>query len=87
LPPTIRFVGANNNLIQPGLGGLLSRQAEVTIRTHDGPLYGLEDPTEAPGIADRTLAFYRLRRDGCRQILSNLDDNAIRLCRLRAAGE
>ena len=87
VPPAIRFVGANNNLVQPGRGGLLSRQAEIAIRTHGGPLYGLEDPAEAPGIADRTLAFYRLRRDGCGQISSNLDDNAIRLCRLRPAGE
>lgn len=86
LPPSVRFVGANSNLIQPGSGGILSRQAEMAIRTYGGPRYGLEDPVNTPGAADRTLAFYGLRRGDCRQILSNLDNNAIRICRLRAAG-
>jgi hypothetical protein len=85
VPPAIPFVGANNNLIQPGKGGLLSRQAEDMIRTHAGPLYGLEEPSESPGIADQTLAYYGLARDGCAPVASNLDDNAIRLCRLTAA--
>jgi hypothetical protein len=83
--PTIPFVGANNNLIQPERGGLLSRRAEYMISAHAGPLYGLEEPSEAPGIADQTLAYYGLARDGCAQVVSNLDDNAIRLCRLSAA--
>ena len=82
LPPSIRFIGANNNLIQPGGVGLLANQAEAAIRTHAGPLYGLEDPTESPCIADRTLAYYRLRRGTCSAVQSNLDNNAIRLCRL-----
>ncbi len=85
VPPAIPFVGANNNLIQPGQGGLLSRQAEITIRAHTGPLYGLEEPSEAPGIADQTLDYYGLARNGCSQVVSNLDNNAIRLCRLTAA--
>jgi hypothetical protein len=82
VPSDVRFIGANNNLIQPGRGARLARQAETSIRTHEGPLFGLEDPVASPGIADTTLAFYRLRRDACSQIESNLDANAIRLCRL-----
>jgi hypothetical protein len=81
----IPFVGANNNLIRPGQGGLLSRQAENMIRAHAGPLYGLEEPSEAPGIADQTLDYYGLARDGCAKVVSNLDNNAIRLCRLTTA--
>ena len=82
LPPSVRLAGANNNLIQPGGAGLLAYQAAAAIRTQAGPLYGLEDPTESLGIADRTLAYYRLRRGTCSAVQSNLDNNAIRLCRL-----
>jgi hypothetical protein len=82
VPPSIRFVGANNNLIKPGQRSLLSRQAEEMIRTQAGPLYGLEDPSEAPGIADQTLNYYGLARRRCSQVVSNLDNDAIRLCRL-----
>ncbi len=85
VPPSIPFVGANNNLIKPGQQSLLSRQAEEMIRTHAGPLYGLEAPSEAPGIADQTLAYYGLARKGCSQVVSNLDNDAIRLCRLTTA--
>jgi hypothetical protein len=82
LPPSVRFVGANTNLIQPGGDGLLAHQAETAIRSHTGPLYGLEDPVESPGAADRTLTYYRLRRGNCSAVESNLDSNAIHLCRL-----
>jgi len=82
LPPSVRFIGANNNLIQPGDPGLLAHQAETTIRTHTGPLYGLEDPIESPSAAARTLAYYRLRRGDCSVVISNLESNAVHLCRL-----
>jgi hypothetical protein len=82
LPATVRLVGANNNLVQPGGGGLLAQQAATAIRSHAGLLYGLEDPAEAPGTADRTLAYYGLRRGGCAPVESNLDNNAIQWCRL-----
>jgi hypothetical protein len=82
LPPAVRLVGANNNLIQPGGNGVLAHQAETAIRSYAGPLYGLEDPAESPGVADRTLTYYRLRRGNCSPVESNLDNNAIHLCRL-----
>ena len=82
LPATVRMVGANNNLVQPRGGGLLARQASAVIRTHTGPLYGLEDPADAPDVADRTLAHYGLRRGDCARVESNLDNNAVRMCRL-----
>jgi hypothetical protein len=82
LPPAVRVIGANNNLIQPGDNALLAHQAEAAIRTHAGPLYGMEDPAESPGAADRTLAYYRLHRGHCSRVESNLDNSAIHLCRL-----
>ena len=82
LPASVRLVGANNNLVQPGGGGLLAQQAAMAIRNHAGPLYGLEDPAESPGVADRTLAYYGLRRGSCAPVQSNLDNNAVHLCRL-----
>ena len=82
LPVTVRLVGANNNLVQLGGSGLLAQQAAMAIRNHVGPLYGLEDPAEAPRAADRTLVYYNLRRDSCAAVESNLDNNAIRWCRL-----
>jgi hypothetical protein len=82
LPATVRLVGANNNLIQPGGRGLLAQQATAAIRGHAAALYGLEDPAESPGTADRTLGFYRLQRGECAPVQSNLDNNAMRWCRL-----
>lgn len=82
LPATVRLVGANNNLVHPGGGGSLTQQATTAIRSHAGALYGLEDRVESPGMADRTLAYYGLRRGSCAPVQSNLDNNAIQLCRL-----
>jgi hypothetical protein len=87
-PPSTLFVGANNNLIQPGRSGILPRRVESTIRSHPGPLWGLETPDEPGVAADATLAFYGLRRGAdCTQIRSNLDHDAIRLCPLRRQAE
>lgn len=86
LPTSVRLVGANNNLVQPGGRSLLAQRAARAIRSHEGPLYGLEDPAEAPGAADRTLAYYRLRRGTCAPVQSNLDNNAILWCRLWPQG-
>lgn len=81
--PDARFVGANNTIIQPGSRTELAKQTETAIRSHAGPLWGLEIPEDSTGLADATLAYYGLRRGpSCRQIRSNLDHNAIRLCPL-----
>jgi hypothetical protein len=85
VPPAIPFVGTDNNLTLLGDRGLLARQAETMIRSHTGPLYGLENPVENPEVADSTLDYYGLRRGHCTQVISNLDNDAIRLCRLQAA--
>lgn len=82
-PPGIRFVGANSILVHPAQATRLAQQIETTIRTWPGPLWGLEMPEAAPGVADATLNFYGLHRaNGCRHIPSNLDDSAILACPL-----
>ena len=79
-PRSVRFVGADNNLVVPGAPDLLSRAVAAAIRDQRGPIWGLE---EDRATADRALAAYHLRRaPGCVRIRSNLDDNAIRACPL-----
>lgn len=83
MAPTIRFVGVDNNLVHPGQDSALERQIEQAVRTHQGPLFGLQPSTPGdPGAA--VLRFYGLHRDGpCQPVRSNLDGNALAVCRLR----
>ena len=82
-PRGIRFIGTDNNLTRPGQSTLLAEEIAATIRTGSGPLWGLEDPAEAPGIANVTLRAYGLTRGaGCQRVRSNLDGNAILACPL-----
>jgi Glycosyltransferase family 87 len=84
VPLSVRFVGADNNLVHPGAPGRLARAVAAAIRAQKGPLWGLEAPGESPGAATATLRAYRLvRRPGCVRVRSNLDDNAILACKLR----
>ena len=83
VPPSARIVGANNATIHPGQKGLLEERAEQLIRTYPGPIYGMENPREAPGVADRTLTYYRLHRGtGCARVPSNLDFDGAVVCPL-----
>ncbi|MGH7152942.1 MAG: hypothetical protein ACREF3_03355, partial [Acetobacteraceae bacterium] len=85
-PPDARFVGANNNFLHPGDGTLLAHEVETAIRTHSGPLWGLEIPSQNPGIADVALRAYGLHRgNGCVPIRSNLDQDRILACPLLRA--
>lgn len=81
--PTIRFIGVDNNLVHPGQDSLLERRVEQAVRTHRGPLFGLQASADGdPGAA--VLRFYGLHRDGpCQPVRSNLDRNTLTLCRLR----
>jgi hypothetical protein len=88
-PASARFVGASNNLVRPGQQTGLARSVEAAIRDHGGPIWGLEMPDERAGEADVALRYHRLgRAEECSWIRSNLDGNAIRICRLHreAAG-
>jgi hypothetical protein len=82
-PRTVRFVGANNSIVKPGQTTLLAQQIETAIRTHTGPLWGVEASRDQTSKANATLAYYGLRRSGgCVQVRSNLDQDEARLCPL-----
>ncbi len=83
-PPSARWVGANNNLLHPGLSGRLEALVESTIAQHAGPFWGVEGSGGSP-IADQTLAYYGLRRDTCVPVDSNLGRGHLRMCRLSRA--
>jgi hypothetical protein len=85
-PPGVRFIGADNNLIHPGQSTQLATEVAATIQAGSGPLWGLEDAAESPGIADATLRAYGLTRGaGCQHVRSNLDGSAIQACPLVSA--
>ena len=83
LPPSVRVIGADTNLVHPGQAGLLQQRIEAAIRTHRGPLWGMEDAGDYPGIADKTLAYYGLRRAGdCVPVQTNIETSRITACPL-----
>ncbi len=82
-PSSIRFIGADSNLVHPGEDTALARAIAEAIAHHAGPLWGLESPADQPGEADRTLATYGLARAApCARVRSNLDADAILACPL-----
>ena len=86
VPQSVRFVGANSNMVYPGQHNLLQQQVETAIRTHSGPLWGMQHVPGGdeyyPG-ADATLRYYGLSRAlGCARIKSNLDHDLTLLCPL-----
>ena len=84
-PATVRFVGVNNGLIVPGQQNLLARRIAAMIADATGPVWGLEtlEPGKPP-LADQSLAYFRLQRDGCTLLMSNAEEQPIQLCRLVA---
>jgi hypothetical protein len=85
MPSSARAIGVNSNLVQPGSPGKLWKLIEAAVRDHQGPLWGIEDPIESPGLADASLSSLRLARDGeCGPVMSNMEvDQQVRICRLR----
>jgi hypothetical protein len=82
-PRSVRFIGANNNMMRPGQRNQLAEEIKRTIGSFDGPLYGLEPRSTGDGLAQATLAFYGLHlTEACMVIISNLDSNSLRICRL-----
>ncbi len=85
-PPGVRFIGADNNLVHPGQSTQLATEVAAAIHAGSGPLWGLEDAAESPGIANATLRAFGLTRGaGCQQVRSNLDGSAILACPLVSA--
>ncbi len=81
-PDTVRFFGVNNNLTQPEQGGLMQQLIRAAIVRQHGHLYGLELVGFAPGMDDRTLLAYALRRNGCRAITGDIAWPGTRICAL-----
>lgn len=86
MPADMRFIGANNNLVHLGDKGQLQAQVESAIRSHQGQLWGIEYPPAFAGMADDTLKYYGLERvQPCSEIKSNIEEGAIRMCKLAPA--
>ena len=80
-----RAVGVNNNLVHPGASGRLWSVIEAAVRDHQGPLWGVEDPGNSPGVADVSLSSLGLARAGeCASLVTNLEAaRRVKICRLR----
>jgi len=82
--PSIRFIGADNNLIHPGQSNGLARRIDATIRAASGPLWSLEE-VGADADGSRALGYYGLGRGSCRGVVTTVPDQTLRLCRLLPA--
>ena len=80
-PRDARFVSPVNNLLTLGQRNLLARRIEALAREHPGPLYLLEYRRE-PDLNEPTLARFALSRADCAVVKSDLDRDAMHLCRL-----
>jgi uncharacterized membrane protein len=85
MPNSARAIGVNNNLVHPGAYGRLWTIIEAAVRDHQGPLWGVENPADSPGVADWSLGSLRLARDGeCNRLITNMADGQdVRICKLR----
>ena len=80
LPHDGRFLGINNNLINPRMQNRLATEIARIVREHDGPLYALSYPS---GYGEAVLDAHNLRRmEGkCAPIVSNVSPD-LELCDL-----
>ncbi len=85
MPTSARAIGVNNNLVHPSASGRLWSVIEAAVRDHQGPLWGVEDPGDSPGVADVSLSSLRLARAGeCASLVTNLEAaRRVKICRLR----
>jgi hypothetical protein len=84
MPISARAIGVNNNLVHPGSSGRLWTIIEAAVRDHQGPLWGIEDPNNSPGLADASLGSLSLARDECAPLISNMEAGEHgKICKLR----
>ena len=84
MPISARAIGVNNNLVHPGSSGRLWGIIEAAVRDHHGPIWGLEDPHNSPGVADVSLGSLGLARDECAPLISNMEAGEHgRICKLQ----
>jgi hypothetical protein len=77
-----RFVSPSNNFLTLGQESLLARRAEEAIRSHRAALYLLERAAESRESLS-LLRHFGLVRGPCQAIRSNVDYDALQLCKLR----
>ncbi len=81
MPISARAIGVNNNLVHPGSQGRLWGVIAAAVRDHRGPLWGVDDPHDSPGVADGSLASLGLARGECDPLLTSME--TVRICKLR----
>jgi hypothetical protein len=83
-PADARFVSPVNNFLGLDQTNLLERKIAETIRTHEGPLFSLDYRGGEAAQPDAMWARLGLRPEGatCARVLSNIDNDAMQLCRL-----
>ncbi|GAC1346367.1 MAG: hypothetical protein NVSMB18_28390 [Acetobacteraceae bacterium] len=80
--PRVRFVATNDYFMSLGDWNRMQPLVGAAIAAHPGELWGVDTPLEQVGAGDRALAFYRLVRGACHDVVSNLSPNPVRMCRL-----
>ena len=81
MPSSVRAIGVNNNLVHPGSAGRLWGIVAAAVKDHPGPLWGVDDPHDSPGVADASLASLSLARGECDALMTNI--KPVRICKLR----
>lgn len=85
-PPSVRFIGLNNNLLPLNATTGLQAVVERAIANAPGSIWGLDKTDDFFGQAEQTLARYHFRRtEECSRIASTVD-NGLRICRLERTG-
>jgi hypothetical protein len=82
-----RFVHPSTNVFYLGQANLMVRRAEALIRAHQGPLYAMQFRGPRHPRTSQVLHHFALSIEpgSCRVVRSNLDTDAIEVCRLRRA--
>lgn len=76
-----RFVAPSNNLLRMDQESGLARRAAETIRGHGGPIY-LLDRAQESSESQAVLRHFGLLRGACEPVRSNIDYDALRLCKV-----
>lgn len=84
--PDARFVNPASNFLDDGQANLLRRRIEEVVRDHAGPIYSLDHQAPLPK-SKSTLESLGLARGAspCEVVRSNMDTDAMQVCRLRRA--
>ena len=80
LPPSSRYVGALNTIVNAAHRTKLAETVRTIVRDHPGPLYQLTSP---PTEGKEVVTMHRLARTtACAVIITNMPTSPLELCRL-----